>query len=218
MGWGEVGDVSSDVEVLADAREERVSGKSRYRPPPPVNRDIFVALDRQLGQFCCGFEEFRWTERQLQFSQPEDAFPGRAHIRRGMQRILDERCQLMAGTHVGSGLRGVPSNPCRGEQVEPADVSRLKAARAEFCSALAAAFVRRSGTIFLTLAVVLGLPVLWLRSGVETVQAAVSLPDAMLMLLVYSLAGLVFGVLVWVVAPAFILAYLVTLWKLGKRR
>ena len=124
----------------------------------------------------------------------------------------------MAGTHVGSGLRGVPSNPCRGEQVEPADVFRLKAARAEFCSALAAAFVRRSGTIFLTLAVVLGLPVLWLRSGVETVQAAVSLPDAMLMLLVYSLAGLVFGVLVWVVAPAFILAYLVTLWKLGKRR
>ncbi len=97
-------------------------------------------------------------------------------------------------------------------------MSRLKAARAEFCSALAAAFVRRSGTIFLTLAVVLGLPVLWLRSGVETVQAAVSLPDAMLMLLVYSLAGLVFGVLVWVVAPAFILAYLVTLWKLGKRR
>ena len=42
---------------------------------------------------------------------PEDAFPGRAHIRRGMQRILDERCQLMAGTHVGSGLPGVPLEP-----------------------------------------------------------------------------------------------------------
>ena len=38
------------------------------------------------------------------------------------------------------------------------------------------------------------------------------------MLLVYSLAGLVFGVLVWLVAAAFILAYLVTLWKLGQRR
>ena len=39
---------------------------------------------------------------------PEEVFRGRAHIRRGMQRILDERCQLMAGTHPGSGLRDVP--------------------------------------------------------------------------------------------------------------
>ncbi len=41
-------------------------------------------------------------------SLPEDAFPGKARIRRGLQRTLDERCQLIAGTHPGSGLCGVP--------------------------------------------------------------------------------------------------------------
>lgn len=39
---------------------------------------------------------------------PEDASPDGERIRRAMQGILDERCQLMAGTHPGSDLRDVP--------------------------------------------------------------------------------------------------------------
>lgn len=42
---------------------------------------------------------------------PEDASPDGERIRRSMQGILDERCQLMAGTHPGSELRAVPLEP-----------------------------------------------------------------------------------------------------------
>lgn len=41
----------------------------------------------------------------------EDASSDGGRIRRAMQRTLDERCQLMTGTHPGSGLRAVPLNP-----------------------------------------------------------------------------------------------------------
>ena len=42
---------------------------------------------------------------------PEETSAERERARRSTQRILDERCQLMAGTHPGSGLRDVPLVP-----------------------------------------------------------------------------------------------------------
>ncbi len=103
-------------------------------------------------------------------------------------------------------------------------VSRLSAAASEFRAALVEAFVRHSGLIFLVTAIPFSLLfVLYVESGNTPVAPdTVVTPGflhplhGLLILAVYGLAGLVFGLFVWVGIPVLILSFAVWLSKLSE--
>ena len=78
------------------------------------DRPVVVGTLGVGGSAPASIEEFLGRDPALMVfvkcdvSLPEDVFRGRAHIRRRMQRTLDERSRLMAGPH---GLRDVPLEP-----------------------------------------------------------------------------------------------------------
>ena len=112
------------------------------------------------------------------------------------------------------------------QEVEEVHVSRLSAAASEFSAALVEAFVRHSGLIFLVTAIPFGLLfVLHVESGNTPIASdTVVTPDSLhplhglLVLAVYGLAGLVFGLFVWVGIPVLILSFVVWLSKLSEYR
>jgi hypothetical protein len=105
-------------------------------------------------------------------------------------------------------------------------VSRLSAAASEFGAALAESFVERSGLIFLALAVLCGLvAVVWVESGSTPLPPdsgpvdveAINPLHVALFLVLYGLAGLVFGVFVWVGIPMLVVSGIVWLRKIALR-
>ena len=100
--------------------------------------------------------------------------------------------------------------------------SRLRAAADEFGAALKEAFVRHSGSIFVILAIPFGLLVLaYVESGNAPMSEAVpvTMPDpfeplrSILLIALYGLGGLVFGLFVWIGVPVLIASFFVTLSK-----
>ena len=85
--------------ILVDHVDDRpvVGGTLGVGGSAPASIEEFLGRDPALMAFV-----------KCDVSLPEDVFRGRAHIRRRMQRTLDERCRLMAGPH---GLRDVPLEP-----------------------------------------------------------------------------------------------------------
>ena len=106
--------------------------------------------------------------------------------------------------------------------------SRLQTAATEFGATLRAAFVRHSSSIFVALAAPAGLLVLvYVESGSTPIPDAVPVTTtdplepvrAVLLIALYALVGLVFGLFVWIGIPVLVAAFFVTLWKaFGLRR
>ena len=90
----------------------------------------------------------------------------------------------------------------------------------EFASALAEAFVQRSGLIFVALLALFGiLASIYVESGGTPVEAVDDrgVVNHLLVIVIfglYGLAGLLFGVLIWIGVPALIVSFFVTVSKL----
>ena len=83
--------------------------------------------------------------------------------------------------------------------------------------------MRCSGLIFLALLALFSLLInIWMESGGVPVDAindfgGINYPLVIVTFGLYGLAGLLFGVLIWIGVPALILAFFVMLWKLTTR-
>jgi hypothetical protein len=140
-------------------------------------------------------------------------------LARDLGHLDAHRCEHAVPLYVDDGR----SQARRGLLMRRPPASRLQRAAVEFGSALAEAFWRHSGVIFLALLALFSLLInIWAESGGVPVDAISALGDINYPLLIvtfglYGLVGLLFGVLIWVGVPALILAFFVTLSKFTNR-